>query len=87
LTAQFVQLAQQRLPVNSPAAQINHPNTNPHYHQHGQHRNLLHSCLLFTDSTRRYGGFLEQIQHQQHPQPSAAHPSFGQPHGVSGFHV
>jgi hypothetical protein len=84
MTPRIAQMVHQHRLVNSPAAQISHPISNQNHHQHGHHRNLLHSCLLFPDSTRRFGGFLEQIQHSQ---PTAAQPSFVQAHGVYRFHV
>jgi hypothetical protein len=87
MTPRIAQVVHQHRPVNSPAAQIIHPFSNQNHHQHGHHRNLLHSCLLFTDSTRRFGGFLDQAQHQQHPHSAAVQPSFTQAHGVYGPHV
>jgi hypothetical protein len=78
MTPRIAQVVHQHRHVNSPAAQIIHPISNQnHHHQHGHHRNLLHSCLLFSDGTRRFGGFLDQVQH----------PSFAQAHGVYGSHV
>jgi hypothetical protein len=86
MTTRIAQAIYQHRPVNSLAAQIIHPMSNQtHHHQHGHHRTLFHSCLLFPDSTRRFGGSLEQAQpHQSH---QAARPSFAPAHGVYGFHI
>lgn len=51
--------------------------------QHGHHRHLLHSCLLFSDNTRRLGGYLEQ-SHQSN-QTLQHRVSFGP--GLYGFHA
>jgi hypothetical protein len=84
-TAQLPEVIHQHPPVKSPAVQVNRFAATQHQHQHGHHRNLLHSCLLFTD-TRRFGGFLEQGQHQQSSQSTLVQPSFGHPaHGVYGY--
>ncbi|KAG9194108.1 hypothetical protein G6011_04143 [Alternaria panax] len=85
VTAQLPETIHQHPLVKSPAVQTNQSATTQHQHQHGHHRNLLHSCLLFTD-TRRFGGFLEQGQHQQSSQSTLVQPSFGHPvHGVYGY--
>lgn len=85
LTANFAQLGTQYPPVKT-IQHINQSSTNTNsYHHHGHHRNLLHSCLLFSDSTRRFSGFLDQVQHQQHHQQQAAQRPFGQPHGVYSY--
>lgn len=86
MTARIAQAIHQHVPVNSAARQIIYPMPNQtHHHQQSHHRALFHSCLLFPDSTRRFGGFLELVQ--QHQSQPAAQPSFAPAHGVYGFHI
>jgi hypothetical protein len=80
MTAHFSQNIHHRSPAN-PVLHINHIAADPH--RHGHHRNLPPLCLLFSDSTRRFSGFLE---HQHHFQSSTAQSSFGRSaHGVYDF--
>jgi hypothetical protein len=81
MTAHFSQSIHHNSPANS-VLHINHLAADSHRHEH--HQNLSPLCLLFSDSTRRFSGFLE---HQHHFQPSAQS-SFGRSaHGTYNFPV